>query len=80
MNDRRANHLRVSMGFMVNHQPSKKVVLYGQFLQKCRLTLTVKKFQGISNLTISADLHGILAPKEFLNWKNQRPCSQKHTF
>ena len=27
------------------------------------LTLTVKKFQGISNLTISADLHGILAPK-----------------
>ena len=27
------------------------------------LTLTVQKFQGISNLTISADLHGILAPK-----------------
>ena len=27
------------------------------------LTLTVQKFQGITNLTISADLHGILAPK-----------------
>ena len=29
--------------------------------------LTVKKFQGISNFAISsADLHGILAPKEFI--------------
>ena len=68
------------MGFIVNRQPSKKVIFYGQLRQKCMLTLTVKKFQSISNLTISADLHGILAPKEFLNLKNQFPCSQKHTF
>ena len=31
--------------------------------QKCRLRLTVKKkFRGISDLTISEDFHGILAP------------------
>ena len=33
--------------------------------QKCRLILTVKKFQGISNLAISADLYGLLAPEGF---------------
>ena len=38
--------------------------------------ITVKKFQDISNLTISADLHGHLALEESLNWKNQFPCSQ----
>ena len=41
--------------------------------------MTVKKYQGISNLTISADLHGRQAPAESLNWKNQFPRSQKHT-
>ena len=41
--------------------------------------ITVKKFQGIPNLTISADLYGHLAPEESLNWKNQFPCSQKHS-
>ena len=30
-------------------------------------------------LTISADLHGILAPEEYPNWKNQFPYSQKHS-
>ena len=44
--------------------------------QKCRLILIVKKFQVISNLTISADLHGLLTPEESLNWKNQFPCFQ----
>ena len=39
--------------------------------QKCRLILIVKKFQVISNLTISGDLHGLLTPEESLNWKNQ---------
>ena len=30
--------------------------------QKCRLILTVERFQGISkNVTFSADLHGLLA-------------------
>ena len=28
-------------------------------------------FQGISNVTILADLHGLLAPKEALNLKNR---------
>ena len=42
--------------------------------QKCRLILIVKKFQVISNLTISAALHGLLTPEESLNWKNQFPC------
>ena len=38
----------------------------------CRLRLNVK-FQSVSNLNISAALHGIRipAPKEFLNWENQ---------
>ena len=44
--------------------------------QKYRLILTVKKFPGISNLTFSADLHGILASEESFNWKNQFPWSQ----
>ena len=34
--------------------------------QKCRVISTVKTFQGISNLTILADLHGLLAPEETL--------------
>ena len=35
--------------------------------QKCRVRLTVKKFQELKNLTISAALHGILAREESLN-------------
>ena len=69
-------------GFIVNRQPSKKVIFYGQFRQKCEVNINrqnVSKYFN-SNFTISADLHGILAPKEFLNWKNQFLCSQKHTF
>ena len=50
----------------INHQPSKKVVFFAVNRQKCRLILTVKKFQGFSVLTISADLHGPLAPEESL--------------
>ena len=44
---------------LTNRRPSKKMLLLFFFFF---LTLTVKKFQGISNLTISADLLGILAP------------------
>ena len=36
--------------------------------------LTVETLQGISNLTISADLHGCLALEESFNWKNQLGC------
>ena len=44
-----------------------------------RIILTVKTFQGISNLTISADLSVLLAPEESLNSKNRGPSSQKHS-
>ena len=40
--------------------------------------LTVETLQGISNLTISADLHGRLALEESFTWKNQFTFSQKH--
>ena len=52
------------------------------WILRCRLTLTVKNFQVISNLlfqfihTISGILVG---PRESLNWKNQFPCSLKHS-
>ena len=35
---------------------------------KTQVKINRQKFQSVSNLTISADLHGIPAPKEFLNW------------
>ena len=55
-----------SNGLKFNRQPSKNVICYRQS-PKRRLILTVKKFEGISNLFISADLHGILAPEQSLN-------------
>ena len=81
----------------VNCQPSnvrkfkrhrqKNYFLFTVNRQKCRLILTVKKFQDygllfqvIANLTISADLQGILAPEETLKGKNQFPCSEKILF
>ena len=46
-------------------------------VKKCYIwSSTVKKFQGVSNLTISANLDGIPAPKEFLNSKNQFSCQK----
>ena len=73
--------MKVSMGLSVSRQTAQQFtvnlqkMLYLTFnRQKCRLRLTVKKFQTVSNLTISAYLHGIPAPKEFLNWKNQFSC------
>ena len=66
------------MGLSVSRQTAQQFtvnlqkMLYLTFnRQKCMLRLTVKKFQSVSNLTISAYLNGIMAPKEFLNWKNQ---------
>ena len=74
------------MGLSVSRQTAQQFtvnlqkMLYLTFnRQKCRLRLTVKKFQSVSNLTISAYLHGILAPKEFLNWKTSSQA-QKHSF
>ena len=59
---------------------SRQKMLYSTVnRQKCSLRLTLKKFLGISNLSISAELDGIPAPKDFLNWKNQFSC-QKKTF
>ena len=54
----------------VNSARVLKEVIFTVNRKKCRLILTVKKFQGISNLTISADYPELLAPKEFQNWKN----------
>ena len=75
---------RVSMGLTISRanvleikrQPSKKV-FFTVNCQKERLMLTARKFQGILNLTISADIHRLLVPEESLNWKKQFPCSQK---
>ena len=60
---------------------SRKRLFFTVNRQKRRLILIVKKFQGIStisNLTIAADLHGLLTPKEYLrNWKGKEapiPC------
>ena len=47
--------------------------------QKCRVILTVKTFQGIFILAISADFHGRLAPEESPHLKNHGPCCQKHS-
>ena len=61
-----------------NRQPSNGLKF------KCKLTLTIKKFQGISNLaflsvlSISADLHGLLASEESLT-ETRKPvpmCSE----
>ena len=75
--------MKVSMGFTVGRPTawqftvSRQKMLYATVnRQKCSLRLTVKNFLGVSNLTISADLDGIPAPKEFLNWKNQFSCQE----
>ena len=68
---------RVS-GDGVNRQPSKRF-FFTVNGQKCTAILTVKTFQGNSNLAISADLHGFLTPEEYRNRKNQFPRSQKHS-
>ena len=61
------------------------ICLYGVNRQPSNgLTVQVKiNRQNVSRCFkshyISADLHGIPAPKEFLNWENQLSCS-KHPF
>ena len=59
------------------------VIFFTANPQKCWLILTLKKIQGTSNLTISPDFHGILAPEQYesLNWKNtQVPMLSKTLF
>ena len=64
----------------LNLRPSKKVIFYRQLSKmQSNTVLTVKTFQGISNLTLSADLHRLLAPEESLHLKNHGPCCQKHS-
>ena len=65
-------------GLKFNRQPSKKDIFTVKRL-KCVVILTAKAFKGISNLTISADFHGLLAPEKYLNWINLGPCSQKQS-
>ena len=67
-----------SNGLKFNRQPSKKDIFTVKRL-KCVLILTAKAFKGISNLTISADFHGLLAPEKSLNWINLGPCCQKQS-
>ena len=66
-----------------NRQPSNGLK-FNLNRQECKLTLTIKKFQGISNLaflsvlSISADLHGLLASEESLT-ETRKPvpmCSE----
>ena len=46
-----------------------------------KVEINRQNFQSVSNLTISADLHGILAAREFLYCKSQfHACSQKQYF
>ena len=67
-----------SNGLIFNRRPSKRL-FFTVNRQKCTVILTVKAFQGIANLTISADIHGLLAPEESFGLKNHQPCCQKHS-
>ena len=51
--------------------PQEKLLAPRGGYQNCRLMLTVKKFHGISNLTISGNFHRLLAAEETPKWKNQ---------
>ena len=66
-------------GLKINRQPLKKVIFYHQ-PSKMQIKINCQMFQGISDLSISTDFHGILAPEESLNWRNHFSCSQKHFF
>lgn len=79
---RKINKNRSDFHEGVNCPPSEKVIFLSSTVKNAKninRQITVKKFQGIPNLTISADIHGHLAPEESLNWKHQSPCSQKHS-
>ena len=59
---------------VVKRRPSKKVIFLSSTVKNAKninRQIAVNKFQGISNLNISADLHGHLAPEESLYRKNQ---------
>ena len=49
--------------------PKEKPLVSRGGYQNCRLMLTVKKFHGISNLTISGNFHRLLAAEETPNGK-----------
>ena len=58
-----------SNGLKCNRLPSKKVLFYRQ-LPKMQSNINRQNVsRGISNLTISADLHGLLAPEASFNWR-----------
>ena len=61
---------QTSQNSTVNRQKS---LFFTVKRQKCSSILMVEKSQFISNLPISADLQGRLAPEESQNWKT---CSQ----
>ena len=71
--------LRVSMGFTVSRQMAPKFTVNRQKKGYFCGQLSKKQVK-INQLTISADLPGIQAPRAFLNRRSQFPCSQKHSF
>ena len=60
-----------SNGLAIHRQPSKNVIFN---IQPSKMQFKINRQKGVSNLTISADLDGFPAPKEFLNWKNLFSC------
>ena len=76
--DLNGDNRQPSNGLKFNRQPSKKDIFTVKRL-KCVVILTAKAFKGISNLTISADFHELLAPEKSLNWINLGPYCQKQS-
>jgi len=62
----RVNHQPLN-GLKSNRLPSKKVIFYRQ-QSKMQININRQTFRGISNLTISSDLHGLLAPEASFKW------------
>ena len=79
--------MKVSMGFYrqssngltIHHRQPSKDVIFNRQPPKMQSKINRQKVSRCLNLTISADLDGIPAPKEFLNWKNQYVLLPKNT-
>ena len=72
--------MSVSIG--LTRQPSnslKNLTVNRQKIKVIFYRQPSKSFKVFQLLTTSTDLNGLLAPEESFNWKNQGPCSQKHS-
>ena len=70
---------RSSNGLTIHHRQPSKDVIFNRQPPKMQSKINRQKVSRCLNLTISADLDGIPAPKEFLNWKNQYVLLLKNT-